>query len=192
VEALPTAAELVLAGKRKWDKFLHRHKLFRPQTYEDRIAACRLLSGAGQAGQDPRPDAALPRPALAEDHLENVADPNLLRPGSARPQPDRPRLLGPQFPTLNQPKTMTKKSSKKSLETYRTFLPVSEPLFSPSCAPARDGNFLAFWHPHKFRSAEGVGWFPGSKNAGVFGDKLDLSEYFPGISLAGMDKACRL
>jgi transposase len=39
VEAFPTAAELVRAGKRKWDKFLHSHKLFRPQTYEARITA---------------------------------------------------------------------------------------------------------------------------------------------------------
>ena len=45
VETFPTAAELVQAGKRKWDKFLHSHKLFRPQTYEERIAAFR------QAGQ---------------------------------------------------------------------------------------------------------------------------------------------
>ena len=39
VEAFPTAGELVAAGKRKWDKVLHSHMLFRPQTYEDRIAA---------------------------------------------------------------------------------------------------------------------------------------------------------
>lgn len=39
VEAFPSAAALVAAGKRKWDKFLHSHKLFRPQTYPDRVAA---------------------------------------------------------------------------------------------------------------------------------------------------------
>jgi transposase len=39
VEAFPSAAALLKAGKRKWDKFLHSHKLYRPQTYEDRIAA---------------------------------------------------------------------------------------------------------------------------------------------------------
>ena len=39
VEAFPSAALLSKAGKRKWDKFLHSHKLYRPQTYEGRIAA---------------------------------------------------------------------------------------------------------------------------------------------------------
>jgi transposase len=39
VEAFPSAQALITAGKRKWDKFLHSHKLYRPQTYEDRIAA---------------------------------------------------------------------------------------------------------------------------------------------------------
>jgi transposase len=45
VEAFPTAEALVKAGKRKWDKFLHSHKLFRPQTYAKRIAA---FEAAGQ------------------------------------------------------------------------------------------------------------------------------------------------
>ena len=39
VEAFPDAAALLKAGKRKWDKFLHARHLFRPQTYETRIAA---------------------------------------------------------------------------------------------------------------------------------------------------------
>jgi len=39
VEAFPSAAALVQAGKRRWEKFLHRHKLYRPQTYEARLAA---------------------------------------------------------------------------------------------------------------------------------------------------------
>jgi transposase len=38
VEAFPTAEALIKAGKRKWDKFLHSHKLYRPQTYQNRIA----------------------------------------------------------------------------------------------------------------------------------------------------------
>lgn len=38
VEAFPNAQALITAGKRKWDKFLHSHKLYRPQTYEERIA----------------------------------------------------------------------------------------------------------------------------------------------------------
>ncbi len=39
VEAFPSASLLSKAGKRKWDKFLHSHKLYRSQTYEGRIAA---------------------------------------------------------------------------------------------------------------------------------------------------------
>lgn len=39
VAAFPSAADLVKAGKRKWDKFLHSHKLYRAQTYQDRITA---------------------------------------------------------------------------------------------------------------------------------------------------------
>lgn len=38
VEAFPTAEALIKAGKRKWDKFLHSHKLYRPQTYQNRVA----------------------------------------------------------------------------------------------------------------------------------------------------------
>jgi transposase len=37
VEAFPTPEALVKAGKRKWEKFLHVHKLYRPQTYEKRL-----------------------------------------------------------------------------------------------------------------------------------------------------------
>lgn len=39
VEAFPSAAALTKAGKRKWEKFLHSHRLYRPQTYQARIAA---------------------------------------------------------------------------------------------------------------------------------------------------------
>jgi transposase len=39
VEAFPTPELLTKAGKRKWDKFLHSHRLYRPQTYEARITA---------------------------------------------------------------------------------------------------------------------------------------------------------
>ncbi len=39
VAAFPSAADMVKAGKRKWDKFLHSHKLYRAQTYQDRITA---------------------------------------------------------------------------------------------------------------------------------------------------------
>jgi transposase len=43
VEAFPTPAALIKAGKRKWEKFLHTRKLFRPETYEKRL---RLLGQA--------------------------------------------------------------------------------------------------------------------------------------------------
>jgi len=37
VERFPTPAKLERAGKRRWQKFLHTHKLYRPQTYERRM-----------------------------------------------------------------------------------------------------------------------------------------------------------
>lgn len=37
VEVFPTPARLAAAGKRKWEKFLHVHKLARPQTYAKRL-----------------------------------------------------------------------------------------------------------------------------------------------------------
>lgn len=37
VESFPTPQTLQLAGKRKWEKFLHSHKLARPQTYQRRL-----------------------------------------------------------------------------------------------------------------------------------------------------------
>jgi transposase len=37
VEAFPTPAILVKAGKRRWEKFLHVHKLYRPETYAKRM-----------------------------------------------------------------------------------------------------------------------------------------------------------
>lgn len=45
VEAFPDTESLTKAGKGKWDKFLHSHRLARTQTYERRIAAFK------QAGQ---------------------------------------------------------------------------------------------------------------------------------------------
>lgn len=38
VEQFPTPQALLQAGKRKWEKFLHAHKLYRPETYEKRLA----------------------------------------------------------------------------------------------------------------------------------------------------------
>jgi len=37
VQAFPTPQDLVSAGKRKWEKFLHANKLYRPQTYAKRL-----------------------------------------------------------------------------------------------------------------------------------------------------------
>lgn len=45
VETFPTPQALTKVGKRKWEKFLHSHKLFRPQTYEKRIG---VFESAGQ------------------------------------------------------------------------------------------------------------------------------------------------
>ncbi|MCX6849491.1 MAG: IS110 family transposase [Verrucomicrobia bacterium] len=39
VEAFPSAAALQKAGRRKWEKFLHTHKLCRPKTYNERMEA---------------------------------------------------------------------------------------------------------------------------------------------------------
>jgi len=38
VEQFPTPADLAEAGRRRWEKFLHTHKLYRRQTYEKRLA----------------------------------------------------------------------------------------------------------------------------------------------------------
>lgn len=38
VEAFPSAALLLQAGRRKWEKFLHSHRLYRPETFEKRMA----------------------------------------------------------------------------------------------------------------------------------------------------------
>ena len=37
IEAFPTPQALGAAGKRKWEKFLHSHKLARPETYQKRM-----------------------------------------------------------------------------------------------------------------------------------------------------------
>jgi len=37
VEAFPTPEALAKAGKRRWEKFLHTHKLYRPETYGRRL-----------------------------------------------------------------------------------------------------------------------------------------------------------
>ena len=37
IEAFPTAQDLARAGKRRWEKFLHTHRLYRPETYAKRL-----------------------------------------------------------------------------------------------------------------------------------------------------------
>lgn len=37
VQAFPTPQELVRAGTRRWEKFLHTHRLYRPETYAKRL-----------------------------------------------------------------------------------------------------------------------------------------------------------
>jgi len=37
VEAFPTPEALARAGKRKWEKFLHTHKIYRPDSYQKRL-----------------------------------------------------------------------------------------------------------------------------------------------------------
>jgi transposase len=37
IEAFPTAQKLTSSGKRAWEKFLYKNKLFRPETYEKRM-----------------------------------------------------------------------------------------------------------------------------------------------------------
>lgn len=37
IERFPTPEKLAAAGRRRWEKFLHTHKLYRPQTYPKRL-----------------------------------------------------------------------------------------------------------------------------------------------------------
>lgn len=47
IEAFPTPQALVRAGKRRWEKFLHTHKLYRRETYQKRLD---LFAQAGAFG----------------------------------------------------------------------------------------------------------------------------------------------
>ena len=38
IQAFPTSQALSKAGKRRWEKFLHTHRLARPQTYQNRLS----------------------------------------------------------------------------------------------------------------------------------------------------------
>jgi len=45
VERFPTPEELRRKGRRQWEKFLHAHRLARPETYEKRLAIFARVSG---------------------------------------------------------------------------------------------------------------------------------------------------
>jgi transposase len=51
VIAFPDPAALAAAGRRKWEKFLHAHKLYRPQTADARLAA--FAGASAFAGPNP-------------------------------------------------------------------------------------------------------------------------------------------
>lgn len=62
VEAFPTPQKLVKAGKRRWEKFLHSHKLARPQLYQRRLE---IFARADQFCGTPAVTSAKSRLALA-------------------------------------------------------------------------------------------------------------------------------
>ncbi len=62
VEAFVTPAALVKAGKRRWEKFLHTHRLYRPETYAKRLE---IFARADQFAGPPPVTSAKSRLALA-------------------------------------------------------------------------------------------------------------------------------
>jgi transposase len=62
VKAFPTPAGLVMAGKRRWEKFLHTHRLSRPGTYQQRLE---VFARADQFCGGPAVTAAKSRLAVA-------------------------------------------------------------------------------------------------------------------------------
>jgi transposase len=79
VEAFATPEALLRAGKRKWEKFLHVHKLYRPETYEKRLT---LFARAQSFGGSPATTKAKSMLAVAvaaqlrvlENHLEKFRE----------------------------------------------------------------------------------------------------------------------
>jgi transposase len=59
--AFPTPHQLASAAKRKWEKFLHAHKLYRPETYARRLE---LFAGAGKSAS-PNPAVTAAKSLLA-------------------------------------------------------------------------------------------------------------------------------
>ena len=66
VEAFPTPQALQSAGKRKWEKFLHSHKLARPQSYQKRME---IFARAGEFASGQALTRAKSRLALARARM---------------------------------------------------------------------------------------------------------------------------
>ena len=69
IEAFPTPQALQAAGKRKWEKFLHVHKLARPETYQKRM---KIFARAHEFVSGPALTAAKSRMALARARMLRV------------------------------------------------------------------------------------------------------------------------
>lgn len=70
----PTADALVQAGQRRWQKFLHTHKLWRPETVEKRLA---IFAQADQFKASPAISKAKSQLALSLCHLLRTLDQQL-------------------------------------------------------------------------------------------------------------------
>src|SRR5687767_1886021 len=77
-----------------------------------------VLSTTPSTRQKPRRSLALPWPSLAQNHLENVANPHLLRRRAAHAQPTPARLLGP---SVSSPKTSVNNSHEKDIYSTENF-----------------------------------------------------------------------
>ena len=93
-EVFPTPAALAGAGKRKWEKFLHVHKLARPQTYAKPLEIfARGSELAARGGAHPQQE-----PAGARPHPEAAGAPT---PDRGLPCRDREALCStPRSPSL--------------------------------------------------------------------------------------------
>lgn len=69
VEAFPTPQALQAAGRRKWEKFLHTHKLARPESYQQRLE---IFARAHQFVSGPALTSAKSRMALTRTRMLRV------------------------------------------------------------------------------------------------------------------------
>src|SRR5450432_563079 len=92
----------------------------RPQPQNLPLGA-NLLPRSSRQRPEPCLRPALPRPALAQNPLENVADPLSLQRSAPHPQPDQTRLLGPSVQTrLTTSNPMRITQPKKPFAAERT------------------------------------------------------------------------